>query len=83
MTEKMGVEGRGVAQPGSAPALGAGGRGFKSLRPDQSIERQEEEVMDRTEMSRLAEECAKLDPETEKAMADEGLAADLLEWPEY
>ncbi len=27
---------RGVAQPGSAPALGAGSRGFKSLRPDQS-----------------------------------------------
>jgi hypothetical protein len=27
---------RGVAQPGSAPALGAGGRQFKSDRPDQS-----------------------------------------------
>src|SRR5262249_42148960 len=26
---------RGVAQPGSAPALGAGGRWFKSNRPDQ------------------------------------------------
>ena len=26
---------RGVAQPGSAPALGAGGRRFKSYRPDQ------------------------------------------------
>jgi hypothetical protein len=25
---------RGVAQPGSAPALGAGGRRFKSSRPD-------------------------------------------------
>jgi hypothetical protein len=25
---------RGVAQPGSAPALGAGGRQFKSDRPD-------------------------------------------------
>ena len=29
---------RGVAQPGSAPALGAGGRRFKSYRPDQSIQ---------------------------------------------
>jgi hypothetical protein len=28
---------RGVAQPGSAPALGAGGRAFKSPRPDQSL----------------------------------------------
>jgi hypothetical protein len=26
--------GRGVAQPGSAPALGAGGPRFKSARPD-------------------------------------------------
>src|SRR5258708_5361299 len=28
--------GRGVAQPGSAPALGAGGRQFESGRPDHS-----------------------------------------------
>ena len=28
---------RGVAQPGSASALGAEGRGFKSLRPDQFL----------------------------------------------
>src|SRR6185437_538609 len=30
---------RGVAQPGSAPALGAGGRRFKSYRPDQFSKR--------------------------------------------
>src|ERR1700761_1622424 len=29
------LERRGVAQPGSASALGAEGRGFESLRPDQ------------------------------------------------
>ena len=29
------MEDRGVAQPGSAPASGAGGRWFKSSRPDQ------------------------------------------------
>jgi hypothetical protein len=28
---------QGVAQPGSAPALGAGGRGFESHLPDQQI----------------------------------------------
>ncbi len=28
---------RGVAQPGSAPALGAGSRRFKSSRPDQDL----------------------------------------------
>ena len=31
------VESRGVAQPGSAPALGAGGPRFKSARPDQFL----------------------------------------------
>ncbi len=30
--------GRGMAQPGSAPALGAGSRGFESLCPDQSFQ---------------------------------------------
>ena len=32
-----GFQSRGVAQPGSAPALGAGGRWFESSRPDQKI----------------------------------------------
>ena len=32
---------RGVAQPGSAPALGAGGRRFKSYRPDQYFQSDE------------------------------------------
>ena len=31
---EIGKENRGVAQPGSAPALGAGCRRFKSSRPD-------------------------------------------------
>ena len=30
---------RGVAQPGSASALGAEGRGFESLRPDQFLQK--------------------------------------------
>jgi hypothetical protein len=30
------LQSRGVAQPGSAPALGAGGREFESRRPDHS-----------------------------------------------
>ena len=33
----VGTVSRGVAQPGSAPALGAGGRAFKSPRPDQIV----------------------------------------------
>lgn len=32
---------------------------------------------------RLAEECAKLDPGEERALAEEGLCADTEAWPEY
>ena len=33
--------------------------------------------------SRLARECAKLDPKLEKQMAEEGLRKDAAAWPEY
>ena len=42
-----------------------------------------EEKLARMERSRLATECAKLDPKFEKAMADEGLSRELDSWPEY
>lgn len=42
-----------------------------------------EEKLERLERSRLARECAKLDPAFEKALAEEGLSEDLSEWPEY
>ena len=42
-----------------------------------------EEKLARLDRTRLARECAKLDPELEKAMAEEGLSEDLPEWPEY
>ncbi len=35
------------------------------------------------EHSRLAAECAKLDPKFEKALAEEGLGQVLEAWPEY
>jgi hypothetical protein len=35
------------------------------------------------EKSPLARESAKLDPLFEKALAEEGLSAELSEWPEY
>jgi metal-responsive CopG/Arc/MetJ family transcriptional regulator len=41
------------------------------------------EKLARFDRSRLARECAKLDPHFEQTMADEGLARDLEEWPEY
>ena len=37
----------------------------------------------RMKRSRLASECAKLDPAFEKALADEGLTEDSEQWPEY
>jgi metal-responsive CopG/Arc/MetJ family transcriptional regulator len=42
-----------------------------------------QEKLARLERTRLAEECAKLDPVAEQALADEGLSDALREWPEY
>lgn len=37
----------------------------------------------RMERSRLAIECAKLDPKVEQAFAEEGMTHELETWPEY
>ena len=39
--------------------------------------------IDRLDRTRLARECAKLDPAHEQALAEEGASYDLDEWPEY
>jgi metal-responsive CopG/Arc/MetJ family transcriptional regulator len=49
----------------------------------QAIEEAVTEKLQRIERSRLAQECAKLDPAFEKALAEEGLSEELKEWPEY
>ena len=49
----------------------------------QAIEEAVTAKLARLEKSRLAQECAKLDPAFEKALAEEGLSEDLTEWPEY
>ena len=41
------------------------------------------EKLQQMNRSRLARECAKLDPAFEQALADEGLTQDIEEWPEY
>ena len=41
------------------------------------------EKLDRLRRGRLARESAKLDPKEEKALAEEGLGAELETWPEY
>jgi len=48
-----------------------------------AIQEAVEEKLSRLDRSRLARECAKLDPRTEQAMAEEGISGDLAEWPDY
>lgn len=49
----------------------------------QAIQQAVEEKLARLDRSRLARECAKLDPVFEKTLAEEGLSADVATWPEY
>lgn len=42
-----------------------------------------DEKLERLSRRRLAAECARLDPSFEKAMAEEGMSAEVREWPEY
>jgi len=41
------------------------------------------EKLTRLEKGRLAQECAKLDPDFEQSLAEEGFTSELEEWPEY
>jgi len=49
----------------------------------QAIEAALAEKLERLAGTRLAREAAKLDPGEEKALAEEGMTADLATWPEY
>jgi len=48
-----------------------------------AIQEAVQEKLERLEHSRLAREAAKLDRKFEQKLADEGLAGDTAEWPEY
>jgi len=41
------------------------------------------EKLSRVNRSRLARECAKLDPSVEKVIAEEGFSQEIDQWPEY
>jgi len=41
------------------------------------------EKLARLRRDRLARECARLDPVTERSMAEEGVSEELSAWPEY
>jgi metal-responsive CopG/Arc/MetJ family transcriptional regulator len=49
----------------------------------QAIETAVAEKVRRLSKTRLARECAKLDPKEERALAEEGLAGSTDTWPEY
>ena len=49
----------------------------------QAIQDALHDKLEKIEHRRLAEECAKLDPALEKALAEEGMTEELNEWPEY
>jgi metal-responsive CopG/Arc/MetJ family transcriptional regulator len=42
-----------------------------------------QEKLSRVNKSRLARECAKLNPAVEKAIAEEGFSQEIDQWPEY
>ncbi len=49
----------------------------------QAIETALAEKLARLNRTRLAAECKRLDPDAEKAMAEEGLSGSIDTWPEY
>ena len=49
----------------------------------QAIQKAVSEKLLRLNRSRLAKECAKLQPAFEKTMAEEGMTEDMSQWPEY
>ena len=57
----------------------------KKVFPNRSKAIQEavEEKIARLDRSRLARECAKLEPEFEQVLAEEGLSLKIDTWPEY
>ncbi len=58
------------------------GDGFYPNR-SQAIEAAAEAQIERRRKVRLLAECRKLDPAAERELAEEGIARDATEWPEY
>lgn len=48
-----------------------------------AIQEAVQEKMARMDRSRLARECARLDPRFEQALAEEGFSREIDQWPEY
>ena len=50
---------------------------------EQDILSEVDRLVRRLAVNRLARECAKLDPKTEKTLAEEGMSGEVAAWPEY
>ncbi len=48
-----------------------------------AIQEAVKDKLSRINRNRLAKECSKLNPNFEQAMAEEGLSAEIKQWPEY
>lgn len=48
-----------------------------------AIQEAVQDKLTRVRRSRLARECAKLDPSAEQALAEEGMGQELAAWPQY
>ncbi len=57
------------------------GKSFASR--SQAIQAAVREKLERLDFSCLARECAKLDPESEQRLAEEGMGAEAATWPEF
>lgn len=49
----------------------------------QAIQQAVDEKLEKVRRTRLAEECAKLDADRERDLAEEGLGVEPTDWPEY
>ena len=49
----------------------------------QAIQQALDEKLARLSQRRLAQECAKLDPDVEQSLTEEGVGGELAAWPEY
>ncbi len=57
--------------------------GKQFLNRSVAIQESVREKLERVERNRLVTECAKLDPTIEKGLAEEGIAGEIDQWPEY
>lgn len=58
-------------------------RWFEEFQADAWGRQTAQKTRPRPDKTRLALECAKLDPAAEQEMSDEGLAAEVAQWPPY